>query len=131
MRSLRNSVLGTVIGMLVGAAALVVPYLALLIGRGAAALPAAVLISTIGGGAVTGALCASAGCLVTKRERSLLGVLTAVAAASLTVLPGHYANGSAIPPALYAAAVITGLLVARAVGPLCRPSRAAGERYLS
>lgn len=131
MRSLRITILGTGIGLAVGSISLTIAYAGLSLSAGQGALPLAMMVSAAAGSAAAGAGCVTPGCLLTGRERSLLAVLITAAVASLIVLPGNYANGSAVPPLIYAMAVLNGLAAARAVGPLCKPGAAADGRYLS
>ncbi len=131
MRSLRIALLGTGIGLAVGSLSVAVAYAGVALSSGRTALPLAMVVSAAAGGAAAGAGCVAPGCLLTGRERSFLAVLITAAVASLIVLPGSYANGSPVPPLIYAMAVLNGLMAARAVGPLCRPGAAADGHYLS
>ena len=131
MRSLISTVLGIIIGILVGALSLIIAYSSLLLSGASSKLPMAMVVSAIAGGIVAGAGGVILGCLLTSRERTLLAPLMAVAVASLIVLPGNYANGSPVPPVIYGMALLNGLIVARVIGPLCSPGGRSGNSYLS
>jgi peptidoglycan/LPS O-acetylase OafA/YrhL len=124
MRSLKIIILGTLIGILVGAISLTIAYAGLVFSKVSSHLPAAIVVSTLAGSIAASALCIALGYLLTHRERSIVAPLVTVAVASLVVLPGNYVNGSLVPPALYGLAVLNGLLIALLISPLC----AAGGR---
>ena len=132
MRSLRTSILGTVVGMVVGIMSIVIAYAGLSFsGERNVILPAAIIVSALLGSSVAGAICVALRCLVTRREQSVVAPLLTVAIASLVVLPGNYVNGSPIPPMMYGMALLNGLIVARAISPLCTPGGRSRNRTLS
>lgn len=131
MRSLRLTILGTIIGLIMGTVSVVIAYTSLSLGGERIELPAAIVLLAIGGSTLAGGLCVCLRCLVTRRERSVLASLFGAAVASVIVLTGNYANGSQLPLLIYATAIVNGLLVARAVGPLCEPELVSSGQYLS
>lgn len=131
MRSLLSAILGTIIGIVVGACSLLIAYSGLILSGTGGALPPALIISALAGSALAGAGGVILGCLLTNRERTLLAPLITVAVASLIVLPGSYSNGSPIPPLIYGMALLNGLIVARVIGPLCSSYSRSSRSYLS
>lgn len=119
MRSLRTTVLGIIIGILVGTGSLAIAYAGLIFSETASTLPIAIVVSTLAGSAVAGVICIALGYLLTGRERSIVAPLVTVAVASLVVLPGNYVNGSLVPPAIYGLALLNGLIIALVISPLC------------
>ena len=110
MRSLRITVLGTIIGILVGAISLAIAYAGLITSEISNHLPAAIVVSTLAGSTVAAVICIALSYLLTHRERSIVAPLVTVAVASLVVLPGNYVNGSLVPPAIYGLALLNGLI---------------------
>ncbi len=130
MRSLRVIVLGTVVGLMLGLLSLLIAYIGLSLSVENGGLPPAVVGSTMSGSTLAGTIGVALGCLVTRLERSILTTLVTVAVAAAIVLPGNYANGSLIPPVIYGMAIVNGLLVGRAIGPLCAPHTEPGGYHL-
>lgn len=131
MRSLKLSVMGIIIGTIIGAFSVVIAYASLALEGERLNLPLAILVLALGGSMLIGGFCVALRCLVSGRERSLVSILIALAVASLIVYSGNFAYGSHVPLLIYAAAVVNGLLIARAVGPLCAISVASNSRFLS
>ena len=119
MRSLRTTVLGTIVGIVVGAVSLTIAYAGLVFSEAAHYLPMAIVVSTLAGSTVAGLICIALGYLLTGRERTIVAPLVTVAVASLVVLPGNYVNGSLVPPAIYGMALLNGLIIALVISPLC------------
>ena len=119
MSSLRKTVLGTTIDILVGAISLAVAYAVLMFSEVSNHLPMAIVVSTLAGSTVAAVICIALGYLLTGRERSIVAPLVTVAVASLVVLPGNYVNGSLVPPAIYGMALFNGLIIALVISPLC------------
>lgn len=130
MRSLRTVILGTGAGVALGAISLMLVHAGLSLSGGRVALPPAVMLSAVGGGALAGTVGVVLGCLVTRRERTILSTLVTLALAAAVVLGGHYANGSLVPVAIYGLALVNGPIVARVVSPLCIHGAHAGEHSL-
>jgi len=130
MRSRTAVVLGTIVGLIVGTVSLLVAYYGIMSG-GASALPLPLIVSAVAGGTAAGAAGVLVGCLLTSRERTLVTPLISVAIAAIIVLPGNYSNGSLVPPVIYGMALINGLIIARAIGPLCSPGSRSGRSILS
>ena len=119
MRSLRLTIVGIATGLFVGTVTLLMARAGMDISDLSVAMPMALLIAGPLSGAAAGALGAAAGCLVSRRERTVVTVLAAIAVASLAVLAGGYGNASPAPPAIYTLALLNGIIVARVLGPLC------------
>lgn len=119
MNSLRGIIAGTFVGSIVGIFSLAIAYAGLSISGTGAVLPTAVVLSAVMSSAAAGSSGVILGCLLTSLERSATTALISLAVAALIILPGDYANSSLLPVFVYAMAVANGLIVARAVGPLC------------
>lgn len=130
MRAIRNVLLGAFAGTVIGTLTLILLYASFFLASARANVPQALVVSTVAGSAGAGVFGVAIGCLVSSRERSIVAVLLAVAVAALFVLPGGYGNNSYVPPAMFAMAIVNGLLVSRAIRPLCAHDYRQSEQSL-
>lgn len=129
MRSLRIFLLGTAAGVMLSLLNLIITYAGQLVLIGRPGLPLALIVSGVAVGIVAGGAGVAVSRLSAGGERVLLVLLISAAVASIAVYSGGYGNGSRIPVAIYALALLNGLLIAGVTARLCARHGLVEEPY--
>ena len=119
MKTLKSIALGTIAGTVLSLLGVALVAGAWLLLTGHVAVLQTVLLIGVLNGAVVGAVGVTVRGLTAGAERIAVAVLVSVAVAALCVMLGSY-EGSMVPVAIYALAIVNGLLIARATAGLAR-----------
>ncbi len=130
MSTVKVIILGTIVGMILSVLSLGSAYVAVLLLTGIIVLPTVMVMSTLANGAILGTVGVSLSYLTTGYERSLLILLVSLAIAALTVMLGHYGNGSLLPLGIYTLAVVNSLLISPVTAVLTRRTNPSEETYV-
>lgn len=111
MRSWKQLALGTIIGILTSLVSSALVVVGWKLFNPQPILAEVILLLGLLSGAVLGLLCISLKGLTRGREHRIVGLLLSFAIAVAVVLVGRYPNGSWLPIAIYATAVLNGLII--------------------
>lgn len=130
MSTVRVIILGTIVGVIVSVLSLGAAYTVASILTGTLALPVILAASTLVNGAILGTVSMSLSYLTGGHERTVLIILISLAVAALTVMLGHYGNGSLLPLGIYTLAIVNSLLISRVTAVLARHRLPLSEGYI-
>jgi len=130
MSTVKVIILGTMVGVILSILSLSFAYAGAMLLTGALAIPTVLAVSTLANGAILGIVSVSLSYLTSGYERSGLILLISLAVASLTVMLGHYGNGSLLPLGIYALAIMNSLLISRVTAVLTRRKHPTEETYV-
>lgn len=111
MRSWKQLALGTTIGILTSLVSIALVIAGWQLFNPQPMFAGVILLLGLLSGAILGLLCVSLRALTRGREHRVVGMLLSIAIAAGIVLIGRYPNGSWLPIAIYATAVLNGLMI--------------------
>lgn len=111
MRSWKQLALGIIIGIITSLVSIALVITGWQLFNPQPAYAGVILLLGLLSGAVLGLVCVSLKALTHGREHRIVGMLLSIALAAGIVLVGRYPNGSWLPIAIYATAVLNGLMI--------------------
>ncbi len=111
MRSWKQLALGTTIGIFTSLVSIALVIAGWQLFNPQPMLAEVILLLGLLSGAILGPLCVSLKALTHGREHRIVGLLLSIAIAAGIVLVGRYPNGSWLPLAIYATAILNGVMI--------------------